>query len=112
MEISIFFKLYSDEQSCKAFFKEKRAAEFSSCQRCGSLRLRWEEKPGRWRCKECQHTMSLKQGTVMENSNLGFKVWLWGLFLMSLTKKGFSALEIQRLTIIVKLRLIKNIKCI
>lgn len=33
----------------------------------------------------------------MENSNLGFKVWFWGLYLMSLTKKGFSALEIQRL---------------
>lgn len=33
----------------------------------------------------------------MENSDLGFKVCLWGLYLMSLTKKGFSALEIQRL---------------
>ena len=33
----------------------------------------------------------------MENSNLGYKVWLWTLFLMSLTKKGFSALEMQRL---------------
>ena len=41
--------------------------------------------------------MGLKQGTVMENSNLGYRVWLWGLFLMSLTKKGFSALEMQRL---------------
>jgi hypothetical protein len=33
----------------------------------------------------------------MENSNLGYKIWLWGFFLMSLTKKGFSALELQRL---------------
>lgn len=33
----------------------------------------------------------------MENSNLGYKIWLWSLFLMSLTKKGFSALEMQRL---------------
>jgi hypothetical protein len=41
--------------------------------------------------------MGLKQGTVMENSNLGYRVWLWGLYLMSLTKKGFSALEMQRL---------------
>lgn len=33
----------------------------------------------------------------MENSNLGYRVWLWGLYFMSLTKKGFSALEVQRL---------------
>ena len=41
--------------------------------------------------------MSLKTGTVMEHSNLGYKVWLWGLYFMSLTKKGFSALEIHQL---------------
>lgn len=41
--------------------------------------------------------MGLKKGTVMENSNLGYRIWLWGLFLMSLTKKGFSTLEVQRL---------------
>jgi hypothetical protein len=41
--------------------------------------------------------MGLKHGTVMENSNLGYRVWLWGLYLMGLTKKGFSALEMQRL---------------
>jgi len=97
MDISEFFRLYPDEQSCKEFFKQKRSKEHGHCNRCGSLQLRWEEKASRWRCKQCKHTMSLKQGTVMENSNLGFKLWLWGLYLMSLTKKGFSALELQRL---------------
>ena len=33
----------------------------------------------------------------MENSNLSYRVWLWALYFMSLTKKGFSALEMQRL---------------
>jgi hypothetical protein len=98
MDVGTFFRLYPDEQSCKAFFKEKRAQDYKCCKRCGSLQLRWEEYSSRWRCKECKQTMSLKQGTVMENSNLGYKVWLWGLYLMSLTKKGFSALEVQRLT--------------
>src|ERR1039458_8334318 len=41
--------------------------------------------------------LGLKQGTVMENSNLKYRIWLWSLFLMSLTKKGFSAMEMQRL---------------
>ena len=33
----------------------------------------------------------------MENSNLPYKTWLWGIYFCTLTKKGFSALEMQRL---------------
>ena len=97
MNITEFFTEYNDEQKCKEFFKQKLEAEHSCCKQCGSLHIYWIEKESRWRCKECKHTMGLKQGTVMENSNLGYRVWLWGLYLMSLTKKGFSALEMQRL---------------
>ena len=92
-----FFTQYPDEMSCKAFFKGQRLESHSSCHRCGSLHVYWQEKESRWRCKECKHSMGLKKGTVMENSNLGFRIWLWGLYLTSLTKKGFSALEVQRL---------------
>lgn len=97
MNMADFFMQYPTETECKLFFKEKRALEMQSCKRCGSLQMYWIEKENRWRCKECKCAYSLKQGTVMENSNLGYKVWLWGLYLMSLTKKGFSALEMQRL---------------
>jgi hypothetical protein len=97
MNITEFFTAYNDEQKCKEFFKQARAAEHNCCKQCGSLHIYWIEKESRWRCKECKHAMGLKQGTVMENSNLGYRVWLWGLYLMSLTKKGFSALEMQRL---------------
>jgi len=97
MNITEFFTEYNDEQKCKVFFKQKRETEHNCCKQCGSLHVYWIEKESRWRCKECKHTMGLKQGTVMENSNLGYRVWLWGLYLMSLTKKGFSALEMQRL---------------
>jgi ribosomal protein L37AE/L43A len=97
MRLLDFFSKYPDEVSCKAYFKEQRASEHINCKQCGSLHIYWQEKESRWRCKECKHAMGLKKGTVMENSNLGYRIWLWGLFLMSLTKKGFSALEVQRL---------------
>ena len=97
MKVADFFNNYSDEQTCKAFFKSKRESFGISCHHCGSLQLKWNEKESRWRCKECNFATGLKQGTVMENSNLSYRVWLWALYLMSLTKKGFSALEMQRL---------------
>lgn len=97
MQMVEFFQQYSTEVDCKLFFKAKRSLEMQSCKRCGSIHMYWIDKENRWRCKECKCVYGLKQGTVMENSNLGYKVWLWGLYLMSLTKKGFSALEMQRL---------------
>jgi len=95
--MSEFFSKYDDEKSCRIFFKQKREKAGIECACCGSLCHYWIESEYRWRCKSCGKGTSLKTGTVMENSNLGYKVWLWGLYLMSLTKKGFSALEMQRL---------------
>jgi transposase-like protein len=97
MTIAEFFTRYATEESCKAFFKQTKEQSGIECQCCGSLVHYWIEKESRWKCRGCGKSMSLKTGTVMEHSNLGYKVWLWGLYLMSLTKKGFSALEIQRL---------------
>lgn len=95
--MSEFFSRYSNEDSCRLFFKERREQRGLECSCCGSLVFYWIDKENRWKCKGCGTSLSLKKGTVMENSNLSYKVWLWGLFLMSLTKKGFSALEMQRL---------------
>lgn len=97
MDIGNFFTEYATEVSCKAFFKHKKEQAGLVCSNCGSLIHYWIDKESRWKCQGCGKSMSLKTGTVMENSNLGYKVWLWGLYFMSLTKKGFSALEMQRL---------------
>ena len=94
---SSFFTSYNDEVSCRIFFKQKKEEKGIECVRCGSNSHYWIEKEDRWKCKRCGKSTSLKTGTVMENSNLGFKVWLWTIYFMSLTKKGFSALEMQRL---------------
>ena len=97
MRIDNFFTAYAEEANCKKFFKEQREAAGIVCRRCGGVTHYWIESLSRWQCKACRHSMTLKCGTVMENSNLGYRVWLWSLYFMSLTKKGFSALELQRL---------------
>ena len=97
MTIAEFFTQYGTEESCKAFFKQRKEQAGITCVHCGSSAHYWIEKESRWKCKGCCKSMSLKTGTVMEHSNLGYKIWLWGLYLISVTKKGFSALEIQRL---------------
>lgn len=97
MKIDNFFITYSTEASCKLYFKEQREASGIICRNCSSLDHYWIESLSRWQCKKCRKSLSLKCGTVMENSNLGYQTWLWALYFITLTKKGFSALELQRL---------------
>lgn len=47
--------------------------------------------------QNCHSRQGLRAGTVMENTNLPIRYWLMAIHLMSVTKKGFSALEMQRL---------------
>jgi ribosomal protein L37AE/L43A len=97
MQLDKFFNLYAEEEKCKQFFKEQRQSQGIKCKKCDSSSHFWIESQSKWQCKKCKYRTGLKCGTVMENSNLGYRVWLWALYLMSATKKGFSALEMQRL---------------
>ncbi len=97
MQIDNFFSLYATEAECKQYFKEEREAAGIICRKCKGSHHYWISSVSRWQCKKCRSAISLKCGTVMENSNLPYKKWLWAIYFMSLTKKGFFALKMQRL---------------
>lgn len=97
MNIQKFFSTYSEEQVCRDYFKQQREQKGIICKKCGHSAHLWIEKQNQWQCRKCKYRAGLKYGTVMENSNLNYRTWLWSLYLMALTKKGFSALEMQRL---------------
>jgi hypothetical protein len=96
MNLLNFFKTFPDEASAKAHFKVNREKEGVICKKCCGERHWWLESKEMWECKDCRTRMSLKSGSVMENSKLPFLYWYIAMHLMSATKKGFSALEMQR----------------
>jgi hypothetical protein len=49
-----------------------------------------------FQCKDCRTRTTLRSGTVMESSNLSFSDWFIAMHLMTSTKKGISAKEMQR----------------
>ena len=96
MNIFSFTAHFVDEQSCRQHFKSERDKQGVVCKKCGSTGHYWKKDKECYECKSCRFRTSLKSGTIMENSNLSFLVWYRAMFLMSTTKKGFSAKEIQR----------------
>ena len=97
MTIDSFFTEYATESACRLYFKSQHESKGINCRKCGGTQHYWIDSLDRWQCKTCRKSTSLKRGTIMENSNLPYKTWLWGIYFSTLTKKGFSALEMQRL---------------
>ena len=87
MKINNFFVRYSEEENCKQFFKEQREKRgikyVKESSTCGH-----PVKPDS-NAEKFKYLTGLKNGTVMENSNFRYRIWLRGLYFMSLTKKGF-----------------------
>jgi transposase-like protein len=97
MNLAKFFEEYPDESACVASIKLKRLEIGIICKRCSHTEHYYRNRDNKFECKKCKSRQSLRSGTVMENSNLPFRYWLMCIELMTLTKKSFSALEMQRL---------------
>jgi transposase-like protein len=87
---------FPDEQSCKNHWKEQRENRGIFCKKCGCSEHYWLQGKWQWQCKECRFRTTLRSGTMMEHAKLPIRKWYLVMALMSATKKGFSAIEIQR----------------
>jgi transposase-like protein len=96
MNIFTFTAHFESEEACRYHFKEERDKQGVKCKKCGNETHYWKQDKWSYECKSCKFRTSLRSGTIMENSNLPFLIWYKAMFLMSTTKKGFSAKEIQK----------------
>lgn len=96
MELIKFMAQYPTEKKCRTHFKEMRMLEGIICKRCHGTDHYWLGGKEQFQCVSCKFRTTLRSGTVMENSNLSFKIWYSAMYLMTSTKKGISAAEMQR----------------
>ncbi len=96
MNLFTFTANFGTEEACRLHFKGERDKLGVACHRCGHTEHYWIKSRWSYECKKCRSRTSLRSGTVMQGSNLSFLTWYRCMFLMGATKKGFSALEIQR----------------
>jgi hypothetical protein len=67
------------------------------CKKCEHTEHYFRKTDLKFQCKKCGSRVSLRSGTVMENTNLPFQYWMLCIELMPLSKKSFSALEMQHM---------------
>lgn len=93
-----FFQMFSDDETAEAWFEQQRWPTKAACPKCGSINVARvkSRKPMPWRCRDCRGYFSVRYGTVIQSSKLGFQVWVLALYLISTGLKGTSSLKLHR----------------
>ena len=93
-------EMFPDDATAEAWFAEKRWPDGPHCPYCGSTNVlsgaAHKTMPYRCREKECRKRFSVRTGTAMEESKLGYRVWAVALYLFATNPKGVSTMKLHR----------------
>ena len=92
------FNIFPDDETAEQWFIETRWPDGIACPHCGSVRVneKTAHKSRPHRCRDCDRRFSVKFGTVMQSSKLGYQLWAIGIYLMSTSLKGVSSMKLHR----------------
>src|SRR2546428_12088441 len=90
---------FPDEDACRAYLASMRWPNGVRCPRCDSEKVHKINRPWTWQCKQCTksgYKFTPLVGTIFENTNYPLRTWFQVIYLMCQSKKGMSAMQIQR----------------
>lgn len=88
---------YNTEKKCRRLFERIKWYNGIACTRCGSLNLSRHTVRKIYECMDCWYYFSVTAGTALHRSNLPLRKWVLATYLMCESKKGMSALQVQRM---------------
>ena len=92
--------MFPDDATAEAWFIEQRWPDGIACHYCGSTNVQTGAKhktmPFRCREKGCAKRFSVRTGTVMQSSKLGFQTWAIAIYLLTTSLKSVSSLKLHR----------------
>ncbi|MDK2742927.1 MAG: IS1595 family transposase [Nitrospira sp. BO4] len=95
---------FKDEEACKQFLQERRWKNGVTCPRCQNAKVfAVKSRPFHWVCKgkDCGgrngYRFSVITHTIFENTNYPLRTWFQVIYLILTSKKGISALQVQRM---------------
>ena len=100
MNVNITDPIFHDEAKAEAHIAASRWGGEPNCPHCGSLRVRRMEgktQAGYFLCNDCRDKFTVRTGTIMERSHIPLHKWLLATHLLSASKKGMSAKQIERM---------------
>jgi transposase-like protein len=94
---------FGEDDAPKAYLRARRWPQGVVCPRCGNPAVYdLHTRKWHWQCPQCApggntgYRFSILTGTIFENTNKSLRDWFKVVHLMTTSKKGISALQIQR----------------
>jgi len=91
-------RMFPDDATAEAFFAAERWPDGVGCPACGdtNVKVGTAHKTMPYRCRGCGKRFSVRTGTVMEDSKLGYQTWALAAYLMTTNLKGVSSMKLHR----------------
>jgi len=89
---------FPTEDACLEEIKVLRFGEVLPCPRCGVIN-KFHKLTGRkaYSCSACRHQIYPLAGTIFEKSTTPLKDWFYAIYLMTQTRAGISAKQLERM---------------
>ena len=99
-----FARMFPDDDTCLNYLWQTRYAlddqGSAHCARCEEVRTfkKYEGKQQRqaWSCTACGHHVYPTAGTIFHKSSTSLQLWFYAMYLMSSTRCGISAKQLER----------------
>ena len=96
LSLSEFLQRFPSEDECFQYLAKKRWPSGFRCPRCGHDAAYYLSTYKRYQCTACRHQISLTAGTVFHKLRQPLVTLFWAVYLIATSKKGLSAMELQR----------------
>lgn len=94
-----FTKQFPNENTAIDFIVSLKYKNGYICPKCGCVHNKIYHQhydPRKLYCKNCNSEFSALVGTIFENTHLDLRMWLYAINLCMISRKGISALQLQR----------------
>ena len=102
MKTDLTHPMFHDNDAARAHLEKLLWPEGPVCPHCGvcdeaTLMKGKSHRPGLYNCRACLEPFTVTIGTIFEDSKIALHKWVLGMHLMAASKKGVSALQLQRM---------------
>ena len=94
------FRKFPDDDTARGWFESVMWSDGAACPHCGTKKVQSGARHPTMthRCRECPNRpfFTVKTGTLMQNSKLGYQAWAIAIYLCTTSLKGVSSMKLHR----------------
>ncbi|MDE2831132.1 MAG: IS1595 family transposase [Gemmatimonadota bacterium] len=91
-------KKFPDDTTAEQWFVETRWPDGIECPHCeyDDIQLNSSHKTQPYRCRACKRHFSVRVGTVLQGSRIGYQKWAIAIYLLTSSPKGISSIQLGK----------------